>query len=321
MCERARYNERMDQLMTDYLSYLSIERGSAAKTVEAYTHDLTRFEEFLEEKGVSPHDAKREHIVDFQMHLSKLGYAATSIKRTLSTIKGFYKFLVREGIRTDNPSDVIFAPKTPQKLPSVLSIDQITKLLDQEFPNTPAGYRNHAMLEVLYGCGLRVSELTGLDLHDVQLEQGFLRVCGKGNKERIAPISGAAARAMQEYVQKGRAALSLAAQRPTSAVFLNTRGTRISRQSVHKIVAQAGLIIGVSDLHPHTLRHSFATHMLEGGADLRVIQEILGHADISTTQIYTHVDRTHLHEEYVSAHPRAHLKSSCQSFREELRTL
>ena len=189
-----------------------------------------------------------------------------------------------------------------------MSIDQVTAFLDQPFPATSAGLRDKAILELLYGCGLRVSELTGLNLHDIQFDQGFLRVCGKGDKDRISPISGAAARALDDYLRNARGPLSLAGERPTPAVFLNARGTRLSRQSVHKIVANAGRAVGAKGLHPHTLRHSYATHMLEGGADLRTIQEILGHSDISTTQIYTHVSRTHIREEYLNAHPRAHVK-------------
>lgn len=302
------YNERMDQRIKEYVSYLRIERGSADKTIEAYKHDLDKLELFLSARRKTPLTAQRQDIVDFQMHLNMQGYSAASMKRTLSTIKGFCKFLVREGFRTDNPSEAIYAPKLPQLLPDVLSIAQVTALLDQPFPSNPIGLRDHAILEILYGCGLRASELTGLDLHDTQLDQGFLRVCGKGGKERLSPVSGTAACALETYLRNARPSLSFASARLTPAVFLNARGTRLSRQSVHKIVARAGLAVGLDGLHPHTLRHSYATHMLEGGADLRVIQEILGHADISTTQIYTHVDRTHIREEYMSAHPRAHME-------------
>ena len=295
----------MERYLKEYISYLRIERGSSAHTVEAYTRDLQKLRDFLAEREVGPLEASREDLLAFEAQLMASGAAATSVKRCLSSVRGFYKFLVREGIAERNPADTVLPPKTPQLLPDVLSIDQINTLLDQPFEDTPLGHRDRAILEVLYGCGLRVSELCGLDQHSVQLEQGFLRVRGKGDKERISPISGAAARALAAYMGADRAALSMKAKRPTPAVFLNARGGRISRQSVHKIVAQAGLIIGVEGLHPHTLRHSFATHMLEGGADLRVIQEILGHADISTTQIYTHVDRSHIREEYLFAHPRA----------------
>lgn len=298
----------MEQLIEEYLSYLRIERGSVSKTVEAYGRDLRKFRLYLEEQGIAFDDVQRDNIVAFEMQLMKEKFAPTSVKRCLSVIKGFFKFLVREGYRDINPADTVKAPKTPQMLPDVLSISQIDALFEQPFPDTPLGHRDETILELLYGCGLRVSEVCGLDLRDVQLDQGFVRVTGKGDKERISPISGAAARALDSYLKNDRSPLSLKAARPTPAVFLNARGTRLSRQTVHKIVANAGLAIGVEGLHPHTLRHSYATHMLEGGADLRVIQEILGHADISTTQIYTHVDRTHIREEYLSAHPRAKKK-------------
>ena len=178
-------------------------------------------------------------------------------------------------------------------------------MLSRPLGSGPLALRNQAILEVLYGCGLRVSECTGLDLGDCILEEGYLRVVGKGGKERISPISGAALEALGAYLERGRPALAKPYAKPTAAVFLNVRGGRLTRQSVHAIVADAGRLVGVDNLHPHTLRHSFATHMLEGGADLRVIQEILGHSDISTTQVYTHVSRTHIREEYLSAHPRA----------------
>lgn len=296
----------MNERAKEYLAYLRIERGSAEKTIQAYQHDLQKFEAYVNTTNTALDAATHEDIVSYQRTLHERGYAATSTARALSTIKGFYKFLVREGYRTDNPADVLFMPKAPARLPDVLSIEQVNALLDQPFEPTPAGVRNKAILELLYGCGLRVSELCGLDLHSLALEQGFLRVCGKGNKERISPISGSALRALKAYLSGSRAAFSLAATKPVPAVFLNKRGTRLSRQSVHKIVASAGRVLNKSDLHPHTLRHSYATHMLEGGADLRAIQEMLGHADISTTQIYTHVSRTHIREEYLMAHPRAH---------------
>ncbi len=184
----------------------------------------------------------------------------------------------------------------------------MNRLLDRALPTTPEGLREHAILEVLYGCGLRVSELCGLNLGDVAFDEGFLLVCGKGNKQRIAPISGTAADALIQWLEEGRPAFAAKASRVTQAVFLNARGGRLTRQSVYAIVKDAGESIGMHDLHPHTLRHSFATHLLEGGADLRVIQELLGHADISTTQIYTHVDRSHIRSEYLNAHPRAHLR-------------
>ena len=233
-----------------------------------------------------------------------------SVERNLSpnTVKGLHRFLVREGISATYPTSAIRTPKAAKRLPDVISIDQACALLDQPFPATAAGARDHAVLEVLYGCGLRVSELTGLDVRDLHLEEEFLLVMGKGSKERLAPITGSALRALEAYLTLGARDELMGHARAAGvspAVFLNARGTRLSRQSVHAICERYGRTVGIEGLHPHTLRHSFATHMLAGGADLRVLQEILGHADIATTQIYTHVDQTQLREVYLAAHPRA----------------
>ena len=296
----------MNSLITEYLSHLRIERGSAEKTIEAYTRDLGAFGEYLACAGTcSLLDVTREQITAYEALMMAQGTAPSTVKRRISVIKGFYRFLVREGYLQCSPADTIPLPKITESLPDVLSIDQVDRMLSEPFPDTPAGARNRALLEVLYGCGLRASEICGLDVSDVALDEGYLFVRGKGGKERITPISGMAATALADYMQGGRREMRTAQGGMSSAVFLNARGGRLSRQSLHAIVARAGLTIGVKNLHPHTLRHSFATHMLEGGADLRVIQEILGHSDISTTQIYTHVSRMHIKEEYLNAHPRA----------------
>ncbi len=296
----------IDLAIDEYLSYLRVERGSSPLTIEAYSGDLADYRSFLDEAGVSELErVERETIVGYESDLHDRGYAVTSVDRHISVLKGFHRFCVREGFTEKNPTSTVKLPKPPSKLPDVLSIDQANRLLDSMVGDDPISLRNKAMLEVLYGCGLRVSECAGLDMLDCALSEGYLRVIGKGSKERIAPIGGCALEALVKYLNEGRPELARPQGKATSAVFLNARGGRLTRQSIHKIVAKAGAAIGVDDLHPHTLRHSFATHMLAGGADLRVIQEILGHSDISTTQIYTHVDRTHIQEEYLSAHPRA----------------
>ena len=296
----------MDELYREYLAYLRVERGSSPLTVSAYAADLKDYAQFLEKRGVeSLDDVDREVIVAYESDLFGRGYAASTVDRHVSVLKGFHRFLVREGYARRNPDDTIQLPKAPDRLPDVLSVAQVDAMLSRPLDEGPLALRNRAILEVLYGCGLRVSECTGLDLGDAILEEGYLHILGKGNKERIAPISGAALRALRDYLERGRPELVRSYAKSTSAVFLNARGGRLTRQSVHSLVAEAGRFIGVANLHPHTLRHSFATHMLAGGADLRVIQEILGHSDISTTQIYTHVNRTHIREEYLSAHPRA----------------
>lgn len=296
----------MQELFREYLDYLRVERGSSPLTVAAYAADLRDYGAFLEGRGVSGIDeVDRAAVVAYEADLFSRGYAATSIDRRISVLKGLHRFLAREGYARRNPTDTLQLPKAPERLPDVLSIAQVDGMLSQPLEDGPLPLRNRAILEVLYGCGLRVSECTGLDAADAVLDEGYLRVIGKGGKERVAPIAGAALAALADYLERGRPELARPYAKPTPAVFLNARGGRLTRQSVHAIVAEAGRSIGVENLHPHTLRHSFATHMLEGGADLRVIQEILGHSNISTTQIYTHVNRSHLREEYLSAHPRA----------------
>jgi len=290
----------------EYISHLRIERGSAARTVEAYERDLSDYLDYLESTGTFDVDAvDRASLLAYEADLFERSYAASSVKRRISVVKGFHKFAVREGYAKKNVADALPLPKVPEKLPDVLSIEQLGAMLDAIDGSDPSSCRARAILELLYGCGLRVSELCGLDVGALHLDEGFLRVVGKGSKERIVPISGAALESLRDYLSLSRGYYLKTGRPVPAAVFLNARGTRLSRQTVHKIVAEAGLTIGCKNLHPHTLRHSFATHMLQGGADLRVIQEILGHSDISTTQIYTHIDRTHLRAEYLSAHPRA----------------
>ena len=232
---------------------------------------------------------------------------SASVERALAAVKGLHAFLVRDGAVAQNPTAALRLPKKADRLPEYLSVEDVSALLDQDFPEGEMGLRDHAILEVLYGCGLRVSELVGLDVGDIHIDDGFVLVRGKGSKERLAPLVGSAARALTHYIGDGRTLLAAHAHgTETSAVFLNKNGRRLSRQAVHAICERYGRQVGLVGLHPHTLRHSFATHMLAGGADLRVLQEILGHADISTTQVYTHVDRTQLTEVYLAAHPLAH---------------
>jgi integrase/recombinase XerD len=257
-------------------------------------------------------DIERQQITDYLAELRKREQppAAASIKRLVSSLRSFHRFCVREGLSAADPTATLRLPRVPSALPDALSIAQVDRLLDQSFPATPAGARDKAILEVFYGCGLRVSEIVGLDRRAVLFEEGYLRVIGKGNRERVVPLSGTALRALRLYLETARDLLR--PQRVSTppdgvAVFLNRRGRRMTRQGVFNIVAYYGARANIDGLHPHTLRHSFATHLLEGGADLRVIQELLGHADIATTQIYTHVDRSHLREEYLSTHPRAKL--------------
>ena len=274
----------------EYLSYLAVERGTSPLTVSAYGHDLDDYLVFLDGIGVTaPAAVTHDHVLGYLSDLVGRDMAPATVERHAAAVKGFHKFLVREGITENHPTSQMSLPKVPGHLPDVLTIEQADALLSQPFPDSALGLRDRAILEVLYGCGLRVSELCGLDLREVMLDEEIVRVLGKGSKERIVPIMGSAARAMGEYLEQWRP--TLVGAKPTSAVFLNARGGRI--------------YAGREGLHPHTLRHSFATHMLEGGADLRVVQELLGHASIATTQLYTHVDRTHIRMVYLEAHPRA----------------
>lgn len=294
----------------DYLGHLAVERGVSANTLDAYRRDLLDYESFIVARGVSGSDAvRREDVTEYIRDLRERGFAATSVERKVAALKGFHKFLVREGITENHPTARIPLPKVPERLPDVISIDEADRLLGQPFPDGPVGLRDRALLEVLYGCGLRASEVVGLDTLDVDLADGFLRVLGKGSKERLVPIGGMAAHALDAYLRSGRPHLRPKGtiRAAESAVFVNARGGRLSRQSVFRIVRARGDEVGLR-LHPHTLRHSFATHLLEGGADLRALQEMLGHADISTTQVYTHVDRRHLREEYLTTHPRARMR-------------
>ena len=296
------------ECISEYLAYLAVEKGSSPLTVEAYGHDLRDYLSWLEDHGHDDIDRiTRDDIVDYLSDMRELGYAPATMERHASVLKSFHQFCVRENLTENHPTATVSLPKVPDTLPDVISIEKAEALLDQPFPNTPAGLRDHAILEVLYGCGLRVSELIGLDFESLFLDEGLVRVIGKGSKERLVPIGGSASSALVTYLDEGRPHLekSLPDPRCARAIFLNTRGGRLTRQSVHKIVARYGAVVGIEDLHPHTLRHSFATHMLSGGADLRALQEMLGHSDISTTQIYTHVDRAHIREEYMAAHPRA----------------
>ncbi len=298
-----------ENALDEYMSHLRIERGASPRTAEAYRRDLEGYLAFLDGQGIGSFEAvTREVVVAYEGSLAEEGLAATTVRRRISAVRGYHKFLVREGLAAGNPAEAVDAPRAAERLPDVLSIEEVGRMLDTYIDERPSGLRDRALLEVLYGCGLRASEICGLNLDNLYLDDGFLRVFGKGAKERIVPIAGAAERALRTYLADGRPSLARGASRgdgaSEGAVFLNQRGGRLGRQSVFNLVRKAGASIGRYNLHPHTLRHSFATHMLKGGADLRVLQEILGHADMSTLQVYTHLDRTHLHEEYAHAHPR-----------------
>lgn len=296
--------------LAEYHIYLTVERGSSPRTVESYLRDLADYLVFLDSQSIHTFaQVSRTTVQDYLQSLYASKKATSSVARAVSAIKGFHKFSCSEELAQTNPVEDLPIPKKPDRLPDVLSIEQACALLDQPFEITPRGLRDRALLEVLYGCGLRASEVCTLNLDQVCIGEEYLRVKGKGSKERAVPLIGSALKALQTYLDQGRSLLYVKSQgyqsQDGAAVFLNARGKRLTRQALFAIVQTAGERVGIDQLHPHTLRHSFATHLLSGGADLRMLQEVLGHADISTTQIYTHVDREHMRAEYLSAHPRA----------------
>ena len=294
----------------DFVVFLRVERGLSGDSVKSYASDLHDYLAFMHKSDVcSVEDISRANVTDYLQDLRLRAYASSSIERHVAAIKSFHKFCVTEGITQNNPTARLPLPKIEDRLPEVITANQIALLLDQPFDNTPICIRDHAILEVLYGCALRVSELCAMDFSSLLLEEDLLRVFGKGHKERVVPIIGAARRLLEEYLRDSRPYLRTKSgvTQDMDAIFLNARGGRLTRRSVCKIVERYGRNVKLEGLHPHTLRHSCATHMLEGGADLRTLQDMLGHSDISTTQIYTHVDRSHIREEYLSTHPRARL--------------
>jgi len=285
-----------------YLDYLSVERGLAPNTIAAYRSDLDRLARSL---GTRPLERTREEdLMRALRHMRIAGSSPRSVARWVAAVRGFFAFLQAEGILKDNPSAQLEAPRSWRPLPRTLASGEIESLLDAPDRGSPRGRRDAAMLELLYATGLRVSELLGLRLGDLHLDAGYLRCLGKGNKERVVPMGGEADARLQDYLAQARPVLLR--DRRTEILFVNHRGSAMTRQGFWKLIKRYGARAGIrTPLSPHTVRHAFATHLLENGADLRSLQILLGHADISTTQIYTHVNRERLkriHEDY---HPRA----------------
>lgn len=293
-----------DGLADRFIDYLAVEKGLAANTIAAYAADLTLYLDFLRTEGL--HDMAHSDTAVIFKHLIALrdaGLAARSRARHLVTLRGFYRFLVQERILETNPAKLVDLPKTTRSLPGVLGIREVLRLLDTPDSTRPEGLRNGAMLELLYAAGLRVSELVNLDINDVNLEACFVRVLGKGSKERVIPIGQTARQRLETYLSSARPLLLKARQ--SHSLFVTRLGKPMTRQGFWKILKQLALKAGLeSQITPHTLRHSFATHLLERGADLRSVQVMLGHADISTTQIYTHVAPEQLKAVHTRYHPR-----------------
>ncbi|OEH93661.1 site-specific tyrosine recombinase XerD [Bacillus solimangrovi] len=296
----------MEYDIKDFIHYLIVERGLSTNTISAYERDLNQYRAHLQKKNglVLFRDVERLHITQFLKEQKDKGRASTTLARNLASIRAFHQFLIREKRSDKDPSIHIDTPQAERKLPKVLSTPEVEALLSSPKGTSAYTYRDRAMLELLYATGMRVSEMMDLDLSDVHVTMGFVRCTGKGSKERIIPIGRMASDAIVTYLDSGRP-LMLKKER-TDALFLNNHGRRLSRQGFWKTLKKLASEAGIEkELTPHTLRHSFATHLLENGADLRAVQEMLGHADISTTQIYTHVSKARLKDTYKSYHPRA----------------
>ncbi|MCK0113145.1 site-specific tyrosine recombinase XerD [Ornithinimicrobium sp. F0845] len=316
--------DRLSRAVRGWLDHLRVERGASVHTLKAYERDLGRYLSFLRGRGITaPEGVSEQAVTDFLAHLrtghgERKPLAPSSAARALVAVRGFHKFLAAEGDVPNDPAQVVAPPTPARRLPKAISIGEVERLLDAAaVGDTPASLRDRALLEVLYGSGARVSEAIGLDVDDIDLGDGaagqydegtpgaVVRLFGKGNKERIVPLGRYATAALDAWLVRGRPTFA-AKGKGTAAVFLNQRGGRLSRQSAWNVIQQAAERADLSGhVSPHTLRHSFATHLLDGGADVRVVQELLGHASVTTTQIYTLVTAQHLREVYAQAHPRA----------------
>ena len=294
----------MNHFLDHYLNYLAVERGLANNTLDAYGRDLARYLDYLEsQKIVALENISAAIVLRFLSHLKNAGLSPRSRARALAALRTFHKFLVREKITKDNPTDQVVSPKSLTALPHTLAPLDVESLLSSPKGESALAWRDRAMLEIIYATGLRVSELVSLKLSDLQMDVGYLTAFGKRSKQRIVPLGETAIAALQEYLQNGRPGLEK--QKGSHFLFLNRSGEGLTRQGFWKIIKRRALEAGISQsITPHTMRHSFATHLLENGADLRSVQAMLGHADISTTQIYTHVTRERLRKMHAEHHPR-----------------
>jgi integrase/recombinase XerD len=294
-----------DELVREFLLYLRVEKGLSPRTLEAYGRDLGRLARFARRVGArGPEELERKQLTAFLSFLGEEGLSPRSVARATAAVRRFHRFLVEEGRGGGYAALDLHYPRYVRRLPRVISQKEVERLLDLPFPQGPAGLRDRAVLETLYATGMRVSELVGLDLEDLDLAEAEVRVMGKGGRERVVPLGSKALEALRDYLREGRPALvRVPGQR---ALFLSNRGRRLTRQGVWEMLRTRAEKVGLGEkVTPHTLRHSCATHLLERGADLRYIQELLGHASIGTTQVYTHVSKERIREVYLRAHPRA----------------
>jgi integrase/recombinase XerD len=287
--------------------YLQVERSLATNSISAYLRDIKKFTKFIDEQysGLLPAEVGREQLQAFLKWASEPGLSARSQARLISGIRSFYKFLLLENIINADPTQLLDMPKLGFKLPDTLSVEEINRMIDSIDLSTPEGERNKAILETLYGCGLRVSELTGLKISDIYFNEVFIRITGKGSKERLVPINRTALKQINIYLNQVRVHQNIK-KGSGDILFLNRRGSKLSRVMIFNIIKKHAELAGIQKtISPHTLRHSFATHLVEGGADLRAVQEMLGHSSITTTEIYTHLDRHYLRSIILEYHPRA----------------
>lgn len=290
-----------------FKAYMQLERSLSENTVEAYLHDVAMLEDFIrsDQNGTGINNIELKHLQAFVAHVNELELSAGTQARVLSGIKSFFHYLLLEDIIKKDPTELLEAPKLKRALPSVLSVDEINQLFEAIDHSTPEGQRNRAMLETMYSCGLRVSELISLAISNLHLEVGFLRIVGKGNKERLVPIGSTALTQIKLYKDHVRSHLPKIKTGQEDILFLNRRGSGLSRVMVFMILKDLTEKCGFKkSVHPHTLRHSFATHLVEAGADLRAVQEMMGHKSITTTEIYTHLDRAYLRKTLEKYHPR-----------------
>ena len=297
----------MPNVFDRYIAYLEAEKNASGYTVRNYKNDLLEFFGFIQSRGIKTlRNVDRQTLRAFMSHLMEDGKAKSSIARKLSAIRSFYRYLVREDVLKTNPAATTVSPKQDKRLPSFLTVEEAKRLVEAPDLSTPQGQRDRALLELLYAAGLRVSELVNLDVDALNLNSDEIRVWGKGSKERIVLIGTPAAQALSQYIHDGRRALL--GSKKNAALFVNRYGGRLPARRVQKILANYSRVLG-KRVHPHKLRHTFATHLLDGGADLKVVQELLGHADLASTQIYTHVTQSRARKIYLAAHPMAREES------------
>ncbi len=313
-------DERFEALVLDFIAYMEFERGLARNTLTAYRTDLLQYGEFLHRHGIGPVEAKPADVSEFLAELAtgapangdgggengdtRAPCSAATINRKAACLRSFYRHLRRQDVLSEDPTANLAAPRRGRKLPHVLGLGEVKRLLDGASGSDPIALRDRALLEVMYACGLRASEATGLEVTDADLRRGFVRAQGKGSKERIVPLGREAAGALRRYLSRGRP--ELVGTSGERKLFVNFRGGSLTRQGLYKIIRRHARAAGLEGkMSPHTLRHTFATHLLAGGCDLRSVQEMLGHADIATTQMYTHLSGEEIKEAYFKAHPRA----------------